>query len=313
MNGNRHIIIYLLILFIAGCSASQQVTSQEVDTVKVVQEQEEAPEDTIAVAGEDSSRFKEFYDIALVLPFYLDSVYEIPDSVEVSYYQESEIAVEFYNGVVLALDSLKKLGFKANIHVFDDLNDGLRMKDIAHDLIMKSVDLLIGPVFNNNLRIMSQYAKRDSIYLVSPLSPADNITRENPFYIMVNPSVEVHCRKLFDYVVARHQKDNIIILSRPGAEQEYADIFKNLLKQYRQASGNYSVQFIDVAYVPDDSENSIGSSKLNLFLDSAKNNVILVPSVDKAYTPNLGRELFSLAKPSWELKDAISYKITVMG
>lgn len=312
MNGSKHFLGALLLLLLLSCASSQQVVAPVVKPDEVTHSP--APpaeaEDTLVVHPADSFRLKDHYTIALILPLFLDSLREISDSIPPSYYADSEMGVEFYLGALLALDSLKKNGFRARVYVFDDANTAERLRDIAHHPAMKHTDWVIGPIYNNNLRLMAEYAKRDSFYLISPLSPADNITQKNPYYIMVNPGVGIHCEKLFDFVVSHFAQDHIVLLFRPGVEQEYASIFRKLLRKYHQDTGNYGLQFTEVNY---GGIMQTDSGSLALLLDSSRNNVIIIPSVDKAYVHNLARDLFPLTRPSEGTIAAESYRITVVG
>src|ERR1051325_6762913 len=111
--------------------------------------------------------------------------------------------------------------------------------------------------------------------MVSPLSPAPNITSYNPFYIMVNPTIEVHCKRIFDYVVAHHRKDNILLLTRPeSTEAQYATIFQNYLNDYQAATNDYSMSITQVNFAPDDmDETDEKSGEIETFFKETEKNV----------------------------------------
>jgi hypothetical protein len=163
---------------------------------------------------------------------------------------------------------------------------------------------------------MAEYAKHDSIYLVSPLSPSANITSYNPYYIMVNPTIEVHCRKIFDYVVAHHHDDNILLFTRPGSnEEKYASIFQSYLKQYQNETYDYSLQITQVTFDPGygKDDDDFNNKDLAAFLDDSARNVIIVPSVEKSYVHSVGRRLYPMVDPPRDEKDPVKYDITIMG
>ncbi|HXH20157.1 MAG TPA: ABC transporter substrate-binding protein [Chitinophagales bacterium] len=315
------VLIAAFLLFIVSCT-SQKVTSQTDTLPQAIPAGNRQPAvDTLREKEykkhkEDDLPVIDTFDIALILPFYLDSVREIPDTVEVSYYQQSELAIEFYNGVSMALDSLGKKGLHARIHVYDDANDKERIKRIAQLPEFRRMDLLLGPIYNANLRIMSEFAKRDSILLVSPLSPAMKITRDNPFYVMVNPGIEVHCKKIFDYVLQHHSKDNLLLFTQPDSVRtNYGSVFLDYLRKYQSETGLYEPQFRIVNYVRDDSNESpdVIDEDLAAYFDETRRNIVLVPSVDKAYIHSIGRSLYPLIEPPRELDDAAEHDITVFG
>lgn len=306
----------ILLFFIAGCS-TQNVTSQP-DTSPTLSPAEPTQE---VWQGEiplpDLPLGPDTFDIGLVLPFFLDSVYRLPDTVEVNYYEKSTLAIEFYNGVKMALNQLSPVGFNARLHVYDDMNDKERVRKIAQLPTFKNLDLLLGPVYNNNLRVMAEFAKRDSVFMVSPLSPAMNITSQNPYFIMVNPGIEVHCRKLFDYALQKNYRSNIILITRPGSavEDEYADIFRKMLAQYHAETGDSSFQFTEVPFKPREETEGAASvdETLAKYFSPEGKNIVIVPSVDKAYNHSIARKLFPFIEPPKEIQDAQTFDICLLG
>lgn len=308
----------LLLIFIAGCT-SQKATSQT-DTFPAIIPAVEKKEEQVIEENqpvEDLPIVPDTFDIGLTLPFYLDSVRALPDSVDVSYYDKSTLAIEFYNGVRIALRQFADSGLHARLHVFDDMNDRERAKRIAQLADFKKLDVMLGPVFNNNLRVMAEYAKQDSVLLVSPLSPAMNITTRNPFYIMLNSGIEVHCRKLFDYVVQNNYGQHIVLFTRPGSpvEEQYVTLFRNMLKQYQAETGDTSFRFTEISFTPKDEGDDLATidAAFTKYFDPERANLVIVPSVDKAYNHSVARKLYSLTEPPKEIKDAQRFDITLFG
>jgi LysM repeat protein len=106
----------------------------------------------------DSLMYDEEYSIAVMIPFYLDEV----DSIKV--YDDSEIMppdfyksfrfLPFYQGLLMALDSLEKHGLKAKVYVFDITSDTNKTNRILEDTAMKNLDMIIGLIY---LQLMRRY------------------------------------------------------------------------------------------------------------------------------------------------------------
>ena len=322
-NRRMQIILAIFIVLLANSCATSQKTDRtyaepvfpKKPTVNDTTVKKPAPEDTLPE--------KKVFDIALILPLYLNEITAEVDSGETDPgIKQSLLGVEFYNGVRLALDSLEKLGLQANMRVYDDRNDVSHIRSIVFDEGMKNVDLVIGPVYNNNLRAISGYALRDSFYLVSPLSPAADITTQNPYFIMVNPAIEVHAKKIFDHIVNRHKNDNIILFTRLGnVEDEYANIFRELLKQYHLETNKFTFQFTEINYQPEGTEGAVTISDRELrdHFDENANNIVIIPSFDKAFMHSISRRLYGLNERATSygtterLKENEQTKITIYG
>ena len=317
MSGNNKIyIIFLwLLLFISSCSVSKrqfsprtpkdsQITTR-VDTLQRL--------DSLMLIAQDTlsdtliSALKDSYDIAIVLPLLLDSLYaDTSKYVNEKIYPQSVMGLEIYQGILLALEDFKKQKTKLTLHVYDSKNHQKTVEQIIENPAFKKMDLIIGPVYNNNLRIMAEFAKENEIYMVSPLSPADNITSGNPYYIMMNPTIEVHCRKIFDYVIENYYDANVIIISQPSSvEWEYTQFFGNYLADFQRTTGNYDFIFTEILSTPeeDNKDNTEEQEDFSEYFEYDKNNVVIVPSVDRPFIHNISRKLNALDK----------YDITLIG
>lgn len=74
-------------------------------------------------------------------------------------YGMSSYAIEFYEGVLVALDSLKKDGLSIQMSVFDTGNDTAKTAAILRKPEMKTMDLIIGPLYYKNFIKVADFAK----------------------------------------------------------------------------------------------------------------------------------------------------------
>ena len=69
------------------------------------------------------------------------------------------------------------------------------------------MDLIIGPVYNSTLRTAAPFSKQKRIPLISPLSPADQLVVEHPYFIMATN------KKIIFFIKLNAQSTNIIVHS----------------------------------------------------------------------------------------------------
>ena len=81
------------------------------------------------------------------------------------------MALEFMQGVDLALDSIKKLGIAIDMNVIDTRNDSAKVVEIIKSKVLDTMDLIIGPIYSRNMQLVSEKygSDRDKI-IISPLS-----------------------------------------------------------------------------------------------------------------------------------------------
>lgn len=84
--------------------------------------------------------------------------------------------VDFYRGVLLAMEDLKREGFDIDLTVFDTENSVTRIKDIvAYEDAMLDAQLIIGPVHEDELRHVLSHAEDNNIPVVTPLADIEGV------------------------------------------------------------------------------------------------------------------------------------------
>jgi len=115
------------------------------------------------------------YKLGLMMPIYAnyDSQIRVENDYLIKEIDEyiSFRFIEFYQGMKLALDSLEKLGFKAEIFVWDTKADTATVDSICRLKEFKELDLLIGPFYSKNVKIVQNVARESSIKVVDLFSP----------------------------------------------------------------------------------------------------------------------------------------------
>ena len=87
--------------------------------------------------------------------------------------------VDFYRGVLLAMEDLKTEGYDIELSVFDTECSEERIQAImADEPLLYEAQLIIGPVYENELSVVLPYATTNNIPVVSPL--ADIASLQSP-------------------------------------------------------------------------------------------------------------------------------------
>ncbi len=109
-----------------------------------------------------------------------------------SIYDGSLPFLEAYEGILIAVDSLRTLGLTVELDVYDTGADTLRINRLLNAGTLDNVDLIIGPVYSYHLEQISGWAAERDIPLVSPVSLRDrNIVENKPTLYRVFPSEAV--------------------------------------------------------------------------------------------------------------------------
>lgn len=102
--------------------------------------------------------------------------------------------VEFYQGALLAAEDLKKSGLSVELNLFDTGDSSEQTERIVNDRRFRSSDLIIGPVYERNAGEVIDFARYNSIPLVSPLAQLEG--RYGRFVYQMSPVQDTRLDKL---------------------------------------------------------------------------------------------------------------------
>lgn len=233
LNGNKHILILLLSLFLLPSCAFLQDLFGEPEPEKppvVIDKHPEEKEDTLVIdepqEKEDHIKDKkdeqkgkwakrDVYRISYILPFHLDRT-ELENLMSQDNItgMQSLASLEFYEGSLMALDTLQEMGLNLEVSLFDDLRDVGRLEDILDQYEMIQSDVVIGPLFNSSLEVASEWAKANEKFIVSPLSPSSSAAKENPWFLMANSTLGTQLQTLLLSWTKQSVNYRIIIASK---------------------------------------------------------------------------------------------------
>lgn len=158
--------------------------------------------------------------VALLLPFYLDmndtlEAYNVTTKLT-SIYHKSKTAIQYYSGVLLALDMIKSLGYKVDIKVLDVPNDSVCMA-ILNSNVLDDRSLIVGPLHANQFKkLASRYGSDSNRRLVSPLSYKNVIKNHENTYQFV-PFSNMQIDTIVGLISKKHYSENLLII---GSDQE---------------------------------------------------------------------------------------------
>ncbi len=145
--------------------------------------------------------------VALLLPLYSNSV-KLTTDVEVKSREiskSSEQFIYFYEGMLLAVDSLKEMGYKIELHVFDTRKEQINLLDITRRLNRWRPDLIIGPVYETSFDVVAGNLRDRNTPMIYPLSQKAEFIGIYPNMIKVSPAGEF----VYEEMIAWSRKHNI--------------------------------------------------------------------------------------------------------
>lgn len=251
------------------------------------------------------------YTVAMLLPFQLSKKEELKNAFDTisgktpadiqghpvsqryrKFISENNYFYEFYEGALLALDSLKKLGFKTKFHILDTEKSTWKVKNkIIPELRNINPDVIIGPVYQENLRLISEFSAANRIPFVSPVFGNRWLLETNPYMFQVIPESSEEIKEASDFISGFTNR-NILLVHRGDSlfVDNIYDFRDNLFRSVNESTEYDNIFINEVIY------NDSLKPNLEKLLRKDMPNLIVIPSPREIYVIPLLTKLNQLAK-----------------
>ncbi len=236
--------------------------------------------------------------ISLLIPFKLNQL-NLGNATKAQL-ERADMAIDFYQGVKLGVDSAAAMGLNFKLNVFDTRDDHTQLATILKKESVKTSNLIIGPVFPEGVKYVSDLASADNLTIVSPLAASKPSDFNNPHLISVVNNIEQHGEKIAEYIAKRYASNSsIIVLINPKktADEQFAAPIKDYLKVKYPA---FVVQEFASAYA---FETRMVKGKKYAVIICSSDVPFVAPSIDKLFKlKNLqtgGYDINVFGHPNW--------------
>ena len=285
------------------------------------------PDDCNPIAGQNNQKYR----VALLLPLYLpgnnhtqpgqlseESLLNPIDfsqlsnqwfttssdstaSATIAIDPKAESFLEFYEGALLALDSLQQQGMDVEFCVFDASNQQMINRLLQMDLF-RELDLIIGPVYPELQESVASFAAKNRIPMVSPLASNGTYEENNPYFFKVNPSKEYLIEQSARYMANEFKDKNFVLLTMNGGsnstEAQVAELGREHLLAAKNSNTSDSILFHEYSFQHQ------GLQGVKEFLDETGENIFVIPTDNEAQVSVAVTNLNALAE---------HYNVVLMG
>ena len=236
------------------------------------------------------------FSIALLLPFYTDDIdtAKFQKNISAAIPSKAYAAIEFYEGFLTSVDSMKNLGMNLQLHVYDAPNDSLQMIRILEKSELKKMNMIVGPFHNQPSVMVAEYCKRNHITHIIPFYQQSKILLGNKYAVKVCASSSTQVESVADFITAHYVKQNILVLHNGLLkEKSSVQVFRQKANAKLGADSIHEIIF-----------KTAGVNGLKEKLSLTKDNIIFIPSNDQAFVTSLVNSLRGIDK---------TYKVILFG
>lgn len=162
--------------------------------------------------------------LALLLPFNITKIES--DTVNTTQARLKKdkflnLTLDFYSGVLMAIDSAKVLGMNVDIKILDsqETKNTSNVNNLVQQNRLSEMNAIIGPFYQSNVEKLAELLEPSKTPVISPLSKEIGKKYANLYQSM--PSVDLLRSSVFDYMTNRGGNIIAVIDAKKGSIKQY--------------------------------------------------------------------------------------------
>jgi ABC-type branched-subunit amino acid transport system substrate-binding protein len=170
---------------------------------------------------------KDRYKVAVCFPFLIQNVKEDRRL------NSNQWVLDLYQGIQLAHKQLLSQNISIELYAYDTERDSIRTAEILSLDEMKSMDLIIGPLYPAPSELASSFAFNQKVNILNPLSSNTEIISHNPYSFLFHPADDTQAKVAAQYMLDQLDKDKktLIIYGSRSADSIAAYQYRSVLME----------------------------------------------------------------------------------
>ncbi|MDR1415191.1 MAG: ABC transporter substrate-binding protein [Odoribacteraceae bacterium] len=191
----------------------------------------------------------------------------------------SEPFLEFYAGLLLAMDSLKHEGYAIDLQVFDTRGEDGRLDFVAEEVNVFDPDVVIGPVYAGDYARVVERLERRDVPVVYPLSVRTEGLGRFPNFVQVTGSTSALLDEMARWTADRGRRGHVLAIVPPfGTPRGEESDLHERVRGYLQAGDTCMTVF---------HWDGGSLAPLRELMRAGGENVVLFPTLDEALASRL--------------------------
>ena len=232
-----------------------------VETPKAPTQQEDSTLTDAQLFDKNKKESKKIATIkaAIVLPFNTDGTGTKDEQVRM---------VEYYEGFLMAVDSLKEKGVSIDLYTYDSGKTTASVKQILNKPEMKTMDIIFGPAHADQVKPMAEFAEKNNLRLVVPFTSKGDDVFNNPSVYQINTPQSYLYSEVYEHYLRKFPDAHVVFLDANTGHTDKADFIKGLKEELK----NRQMTFKELK------GEDINPEGMKLVVDSLRENVIIPTS-----------------------------------
>ncbi|WP_029034994.1 LysM peptidoglycan-binding domain-containing protein [Salinimicrobium terrae] len=128
-----------------------------------------------------------------------------------------QLSLDFYSGVLMAVDSAKTLGISTDLTVLDTEQNAGKVNLLLNSRNFDDVDAVIGPLLQSTVETAARGLERKNIPVISPLTKKQTTSLDN--YLQARPTDEMLREAMISFISDHSAGKNLVIIADGSAAE----------------------------------------------------------------------------------------------
>lgn len=284
LSGNKYWLIICIAFLFSACSPKIRKSANKKPDGQGKEKEVEKPVERFTQAN-----------ISLLIPFRLNEInLKTATKAEVD---KAAMAIDFYQGFKLGIDSAASLGLNFKLNVYDTRDTNAQIDGLLSKGTLTYSNLLVGPVFPQGIKHITPYSIARNIPVISPLAATHPKEFNNPNLISVVNNIDLHAAKIVNYVAKNYSPENtIVVLINPKSTSD--EVVAAPLREYFKVNKKaFVLQEYPSVY---SLETKMQKDKKYVLIVTSADRKFVVPTLDRLMKiKNKGFDLNLFGHPDW--------------
>lgn len=216
-------------------------------------------------------------------------------------FQEDKRMVEYYEGFLMAVDSLKRTGTSLDLYVYDSGKEVSTLNTILAKNEMKNMDVIFGPMHQNQIKPLSDFAEKNNIRLVIPFSQKGEEVFSNPSVYQINTPQSYLYSEVYEHFTRQFPNAHVIFIEPAIADKEKAEFISGLKQELKNKG--ISMQTVSENATKETLKTTLRNGKENIFIPKSGKNMLLIkalPQLTLLVRENPEQNIHLFGYPEWQ-------------
>ena len=211
--------------------------------------------------------------------------------------------VEYYEGFLMAVDSLKQQGVSVDIHTYDSGNTTATITQLINTKKeLKDMDIIFGPLHTDQVKIMADFAKKNKIRLVVPFTSKSDEVFNNPYVFQINTPQSYLFSEVYEHYLLKFPNAHVVFLNADTGDKDKDEFIKGLKEELKNKQITFK-ELKDAEISPEGMKTAVDSLRENVLIPTSGKKIALIKILPQLIItarehPNYNMRLFGY--PEWQ-------------